>query len=182
MLMPVAHSRVSTRRPEAGQITAGTRKPGSRAVLAANSAAAEASMRRSSSPRTTPSKCADHRLRAQPAGERGEQLDHPGGEVEGVDVAQEGALDAGAEHLDGDHLAGLAQASRGAPARARRRRPAARSRRRRRRAAGRARSRSRCAPPPSGTAAACPAARVSWAASSGPTTSGRVESSWPNLM
>ena len=56
MLMPDAHSSVSTRRPEAGQITAGTRKPGSRAVLAANSAAAAASMRRSSSPRTTPSK------------------------------------------------------------------------------------------------------------------------------
>ena len=108
-LMPSTHSSVSTRRPEAGQITAGTRKPGSRAVLAANSAAAAASIRRSSSPWTTPSKCADHRLRPQPAGEGREELDHAGGEVEGVDVAQEGALDAGAQHLDRDHLAGLAQ-------------------------------------------------------------------------
>ena len=56
-LMPLTHSSVSTRRPEAGQTTAGTRKPGSCAVLAANSAAAAASIRRSSSPWTTPSKC-----------------------------------------------------------------------------------------------------------------------------
>ena len=108
-LIPLAHSSVSTRRPEAGQITAGTRKPGSRSVLAANSAAAAASMRRSSSPSTTPSKCADDRLGAQAAGEGREDLDHAGGEVEGVHVAQEGALDAGAQHLDRDGLAGGAQ-------------------------------------------------------------------------
>ena len=43
--------------PRRARSTAGTRKPGSRSVLAANSAAAAASMRRSSSPCTTPSKC-----------------------------------------------------------------------------------------------------------------------------
>ena len=52
---------------------------------------------------------ADHRLGAQAPGEGGEELDHAGGEVEGVDVAQERALDAGAQHLDRDGLAGGAQ-------------------------------------------------------------------------
>ena len=104
-----------------------------------------------------------------------------GGEVEGVDVAQEGALDARAQHLDRDDLAGLAQASRGGPGRARRRRPAARSS---------AKSASTGWPSSRSTAARASAigkggslscSTVSWAASSGPTTSGRVESELAEL-
>ena len=51
----------------------------------------------------------DDRLRPQPPREGRQELDHPGGEVEGVDVAQEGALDARAQHLDRHRLPGRAQ-------------------------------------------------------------------------
>ena len=104
--------------------------PGRRAVFAANSAAAAASIRRSSSPCTTPSKCAITARGRSRRAKGASSLDHVGGEVEGVDVAQEGPLDPGPQHLHRHRLPGLAQRRAGAPGRARRRRPAGRTRRR----------------------------------------------------
>ena len=51
----------------------------------------------------------DHLARAQTAGLRGDERNHPGGKVEGIDIAQKGALDSGAQHLYGNGFACRAQ-------------------------------------------------------------------------
>ena len=70
----------------------------------------------------------DDLRRAQAAGRRASSTSiSRGGEIEGVDVAAEGALDAGAQDLDRHRLAGRRPDAPGAPARSRRRRPVRRS-------------------------------------------------------
>jgi hypothetical protein len=86
----------------------GTRKPSSLAVLAANSAAARFPAAGPARPSPRLRNARSHPSGAG-GGSGGQRLDHPGGEIEGVDVLAEGALDPRAQHLDRHLLARVGQ-------------------------------------------------------------------------